>query len=31
MKIEKKVELLKQLKTLIDFRKDEHKIEYPLH
>jgi len=31
MKIEKKVELLKQLKTLTDFRKDEHKIEYPLH
>jgi hypothetical protein len=31
MKIDKKVELLKQLKTLTDFRKDEHKIEYPLH
>jgi len=31
MKIEKKVELLKQLETLTDFRKDEHKIEYPLH
>jgi hypothetical protein len=30
MKIEKKVELLKQLKNLTDFRKDEHKIEYPL-
>jgi hypothetical protein len=31
MKIDKKRELLKQLKTLTDFRKDEHKIEYPLH
>lgn len=31
MKIEKKVALLKQLETLTDFRKDEHKIEYPLH
>ncbi len=31
MKIDKKVELLKQLRTLTDFRKDEHKIEYPLH
>jgi hypothetical protein len=30
MKIDKKSELLKQLKTLTDFRKDEHKIEYPL-
>ena len=31
MKIEKKIELLNQLKNLTDFRKDEHKIEYPLH
>lgn len=31
MKIEKKIKLLNQLKTLTDFRKDEHKIEYPLH
>jgi hypothetical protein len=31
MKIDKKAELLKQLKTLTDFRKDKHKIEYPLH
>ncbi len=31
MKIDKKAELLKQLQTLTDFRKDEHKIEYPLH
>jgi len=31
MKIDKKVELLKQLTSLTDFRKDEHKIEYPLH
>jgi len=27
----KKIELLEQLKTITDFRKDEHKIEYPLH
>jgi len=27
----KKEELLQALKTLTDFRKDEHKIEYPLH
>lgn len=27
----KKEELLQELKTLTDFRKDEHKIEYPLH
>jgi hypothetical protein len=31
MKIDKKIELLNQLKTITDFRKDEHKIEYPLH
>jgi len=31
MKIKKKAELLEQLKTLTDFRKDEHKIKYPLH
>ena len=31
MKIEKKIELLNQLKNLTDFRKDEHKIECPLH
>lgn len=31
MKIDQKVKLLKQLRTLTDFRKDEHKIEYPLH
>ena len=31
MKITKKIELLEQLKTITDFRKDEHKIEYPLH
>ena len=31
MKINKKEALLKELKTLTDFRKDEHKIEYPLH
>ena len=31
MKIDKKVELLEHLKTLTDFRKDKHKIEYPLH
>jgi len=31
MKIEKKAVLLEQLKILTDFRKDKHKIEYPLH
>ena len=31
MKIGKKIELLKQLKSLTDFRKDKHKIEYPLY
>jgi len=31
MKIKKKIELLEELKTLTDFRKDEYKIEYPLH
>jgi hypothetical protein len=31
MKIDKKVILLEELKKLTDFRKDEHKIEYPLH
>jgi len=31
MKIDKKEKLLNQLKTITDFRKDEHKIEYPLH
>jgi CRISPR/Cas system endoribonuclease Cas6 (RAMP superfamily) len=31
MKIDKKVKLLEQLKTITDFRKDKHKIEYPLH
>jgi hypothetical protein len=31
MKIDKKVILLKELENLTDFRKDEHKIEYPLH
>ena len=30
MKIERKVELLKQLETLTEFRKDEHKIEFCL-
>lgn len=30
MKLDKKKELLEQLKILTDFRKDEHKIEYPL-
>jgi DDE_Tnp_1-associated/Transposase DDE domain len=31
MKMNKKQELLQELKTLTDFRKDEHKIEYPLY
>ena len=31
MKIDKKVILLQELKNLTDFRKDKHKIEYPLH
>ena len=31
MKIDKKIDLLEQLKTLTDFREDKHKIEYPLH
>lgn len=31
MKIDKKAKLLEQLKTVTDFRKDKHKIEYPLH
>jgi predicted transposase YbfD/YdcC len=31
MKIDKKVILLQKLKNLTDFRKDKHKIEYPLH
>ena len=31
MKMKKKIELLEQVKTLTDFRKDEHKIKYPLH
>ena len=31
MKMNKKVELLEALETMIDFRKDEYKIEYPLH
>jgi hypothetical protein len=31
MKIDKKVILLQELENLTDFRKDEHKIEYPLH
>ena len=31
MKMKKKIELLEQVKTITDFRKDEHKIEYQLH
>lgn len=31
MKMKKKIELLEQLKTITDFRKDTHKIEYPLY
>lgn len=31
MKMKKKIELLQQLKTITDFRKDTHKIEYPLY
>ena len=31
MKMNQKEKLLKELRTLTDFRKDEHKIEYPLY
>jgi len=31
MKMKKKIELLEEVKTITDFRKDEHKIEYQLH
>ena len=31
MKINRKKELLKALETITDFRRDEYKIEYPLH
>jgi len=31
MKMNKKIELLEALETITDFRKDEYKIEYPLH
>ena len=31
MKMSKKIKLVLALETLTDFRKDEHKIEYPLH
>ena len=31
MKMKKKIELLEQVKTIKDFRKDKHKIEYPLY